>query len=526
MNNIFLFSSLTSITFLIYLSRLRPVLPRKHLELPKFSPAEAWHALGSDGLSSNQSTSDDGPESVATYQKNMFPSSDNEIRNHRHVEVPFGFYENQNNDKTFKHRSMSDSHWTPRQDLLDDSDVSDGGEDAVVPRIRPNSTEISTRFSLPTVMFSNVRPIGSDIKSSSSQPFFGENTKTKQLKKKAAKLFENDQNVTPNFKKFLPRKNRYLSEEDIAVSDSNWSFGQYGLQKRGKQYSSDLMLSDKKKHELMMKSNFSDFLGDILVSKVNHMRSQMKSSDSGNSNFSFYSTEGQIMYLPEKGGFIKENDSPPQTKGRVYDIRKKFDPALDNSKPNWSKNGKKKPSPVDIDLGRKRDLELAKMLEDEVRKRRNKEKITIRQQLQKLKSLNTDDDEDFDDEAYFTEPKSREESQSSFFQPGPSGNFPGSEFGYRPFRFSKLETVTTTDSSRLSHWQSSPALLEDSVMKNAIRPDTKGKSKLLENTFMIFLQVCVTSKLSLEIVFLQSYAIKLISIKFKFKKNFLLLFTK
>lgn len=465
--------SYQSITlFLTYLSRLRPVLPRKHLELPKFSPAEAWHALGSDGLSSNQSTSDDGPESVVPFKKGIFPSSDNENRNRRHTEAPFGFYENQSNDKVFKHRSMSDSHWTPRQDLLDDSDISDASEEAVVPRIRPLSTEISTRFSLPTVMFSNVRPIGSDIKANNSQPYFGDSAKTKQLKKKIS----NDQSVTPNFKKFLPRKNRHLSEEDIAVSDSNWSFGQYGLQKRGKQYSSDLMLSDKKKNELMMKSNFSDFLGDILVSKANHMRNQMKSSDSGNSNFSFYSTEGQILYLPEKGGFVKEDNSPLQTRGRVYDIRKRFDPALDSSKLNWSKNGKKKPSPIDIDLGRKRDLELAKMLEDEVRKRRNKEKITIRQQLQKIKSLDAEDDEDFDDEAYFTEPKSREESQSPFFQPGPSSHFPGSEFGYRPFRFSKLGAVTTADSSRLSHWQSSPALLEDSVRKNAIRPDTKGKS--------------------------------------------------
>lgn len=455
--------------------RLRPVLPRKPLEVPKFSPTEAWQALGSDGLSSNQSTSDDGPESVTMYKKGVFLASDPENRNRRR-EVPFGLYDNRTNNNVYKHRSMSDSHWTPRQDLVDDSDVSsEMSEDAVVPRIRPNSVEIPTRFSLPSVMFSNMRPIGSDIKSNGHHSYFGENIKSKQMKKKTTKPLDNDPSMGPNFRKLLPKKSKYLSEEDIAVSDSNWTFGQHGLQKRGKKYSSDLMLSDKKKRELMMKSNYSDFLGDILVSKANHMRNQLKSSDSGNSNFSFYSTEGQIMYIPEKGGFVKEGDCSPPTKGRVYDMRKKFDPKLANPKANhWQKGGKKKPSPADIDLGRKRDLELAKMLEDEVRKRRNKEKITIRQQLQKMKNLNSDEEDDFDDEAYFTEPKSREESHSPFFQPGPSNNFPGLEFGYKPFRFSKLGAVTAADSSRLSHWQSSPALLEDAVTKNAIRPVSKG----------------------------------------------------
>lgn len=456
---------------------MRPVLPRKPLEIPKFSPSEAWQALGSDGLSSNQSTSDDGPESIIPYKKKIFSSSEIDSRSRRMVEIPYGLHEKRNNGNVFKHRSMSDSHWTPRQDLLDDSDVSsDGSEEAVVPKILSNSGEIPTRFSLPTVMFSNMRPIGSDIKANGSHAYFEENTKSKQVKKKPLKPFEADQGMGPNFRKFLSKKNKYLSEEDVAVSDSNWTFGQQGLQKRGKQYSSDLMLSEKKKHELMMKSNFSDFLGDILVSKANHMRNQMKSSDSGNSNFSFYSTEGQIMYMPEKGGFVQESECSPPTKGRVYDIRRRFDPNLEPQRPNnWQKYSKKKLSPSDIDLGRKRDLELAKMLEDEVRKRRNKEKISIRQQLQKMKSLNSDEEEDFDDEAYFTEPKSREETQSPFFQPGPSSHFPVSEFGYKPFRFSRLGAVTTTDSSRLSHWQSSPALLEDAVSKNAIRPLMKGK---------------------------------------------------
>lgn len=449
------------------------MLPRKPLELPKFSAAEAWQALGSDGLSSNQSTSDDGPETVAPYKKNFIESEIDRSRR----DVPFGLHEKRVNGNPFKHRSMSDSQWTPRQDLLDDSDVSsDGSEDVVVPRIRPNSGEIPTRFSLPTVMFSNMRPIGSEIRANGTPPYFSDNVKSKNVKKKTGKPLDSDNGMAPNFRKFLGKRNKYLSEEDVAVSDSNWTFGQNGLQKRGKQYSSDLMLSDKKKYELMMKTNFSDFLGDILVSKANHMRNQMKSSDSGNSNFSFYSTEGQILYLPNKGGFVQENECSPPTRGRVYDIRRKFDPNFEAQRPNyWQKNAKKKISASDLDLGRKRDLELAKMLEDEVRKRRNKEKISIRQQLQKMKNMtNSDDEEDFDDEAYFTEPKSREESQSPFFQPGPSHQFAGAVLGHKPFRFSRLGGVTTSDSSRLSHWQSSPALLEDSITKNVMRPVSKG----------------------------------------------------
>ncbi|XP_035218150.1 uncharacterized protein LOC118191459, partial [Stegodyphus dumicola] len=462
--------------------RLRPVPPRKPPELPKFSPSEAWQALGSDGLgSSNQSTSDDGHESVPPYKKGLASRNQTEDRPRRLSDMTFGAYENRNSD-VFKHRSMSDSHWTPRQDLMDDSDVSsEDSEEAVIPRIRPNPGEISTRFSLPTVMFSNMRPIGSELKSSTPQSsYMSDNSKNKQPKKKTFKHVDttSDQSVAPGFRRFLSKRNKYPSEEDVAVSDSNWTFGQYGLQKRGKQYSSDLILSDKKKYELLVKSNLSDFLGDILVTKANDMRNQMKSSDSGNSNFSFYSTEGQIMYLPEKGGFVKEDECSPPTKGRVYNMRRRFDANIETQRPNFGiKNSKKKSNPVDIDLGRKRDLELAKMLEDEVRKRRNKEKITIRQQLQRMKDLHSDDeeDDDFDDEAYFTEPKSREESQSPFFISGHPRHSATSEMGIKASPFRNIGGVTATDSSRLSHWQSSPALLEDNILKKVVQPMNKGR---------------------------------------------------
>ncbi|GFY49669.1 uncharacterized protein TNIN_279821 [Trichonephila inaurata madagascariensis] len=456
--------------------RLRPVLPRKPPDVPKFSPSEAWQALGSDGLgSSNHSTSDDGPESLMPYKRGLPHRNGINDRPRRTSDRDYDRY-----DDGYKHSSMSDSHWTPRQDLLDDSDVSsEDSEEAVVPRMRPGLGEISTRFSLPTVMFSNMRPIGSEIKPNPTQPsFLNDSAKEKQIKKKRnEQVYDNNQGS--NFKRFLSKRNKYLSEEDITVSDSNWTFGQYGLQKRGKQYSSDLMLSDKKKYELMVQNSFGDFLGDILVSKANDMRKQMKSSDSGNSNFSFYSTDGQIMYIPEKGGFVKNGDCSPPTKGRVYDMRRRFDAIADAPKPNFVlKNSKKKPNASDFDLSRRRDLELAKMLEDEVRKRRNKEKISIRQQLQRMKHLQSDDEEedDFDDEAYFTEPKSREESQSPFFSPErPTA---ASELGMKQSRFGLGASTSAMNSSHLSHWQSSPALLEDSLMKNNMHPSAKGRLSL------------------------------------------------
>ncbi|CAL1290348.1 unnamed protein product [Larinioides sclopetarius] len=461
--------------------RLRPVLPRKPPEVPKFSPSEAWQALGSDGMgSSNHSTSDDGPESLSAYKQNLQQHNAVNERSRRISDMDYDRYDRYGGDG-FKHNSMSDSHWTPRQDLLDDSDVSsEDSEEAIVPRIRPGLGEISTRFSLPSVMFSNMRPIGSEIKANSAQPsFLNDSAKMKHTKKKTPKRNDPtyDNSPGPNFRRFLSKRNKYLSEEDITVSDSNWTFGQYGLQKRGKQYSSDLMLSDKKKYELMVQNRFGDFLGDILVSKANHMRKQMKSSDSGNSNFSFYSTDGQIMYNPEKGGFVKDEECSPPTKGRVYDMRRRFDAIADASRQNFGlKNSKKKANASDFDLSRRRDLELAKMLEDEVRKRRNKEKISIRQQLQRIKHLQSDDEDDFDDEAYFTEPKSREDSQSPFFNPDRTTAV--SELGLKQSRFGPGPSVMATDSSHLSHWQSSPALLEDSLMKTNMHPSAKGRLSL------------------------------------------------
>lgn len=476
--------------------RLRPVLPRKTISIPKFSPAEAWQALGSDGGgpgSSNQSTSE-ADEALEPIRRCNLPTAPR-----RSPGVIYA--EKHPMNRKFKTTTCDTYHWTPRQDLADDSDASSvNSEDAVVPRNRDcNSNDIPMRFSLPTVMFSNLRPIGTELPSNKviGNNRFSEDSEAVPLKSGCKKKYQTSSpdvrtegNTSTNFKKFLGIRNKFLSEEDISASDSNWTFGKYALLKKGKQYSSDLMLSnDKKRYELTAAHSPGELLGDILMSKSHDVQKRLRYIEPSNGNFSFYSTEGHVMYLPsgdEHSLSRHDNDevpSPP-TKGRVYHTRR----VVENRESHHHQvkphpKGKKKLDLAEREIDRKRNLELVRMLEEEVRKRRNKEKINIRQQLQMMKRLsNVDDDDDedeFDDEAYFTEPKSRDGGYS------PQGI---DIVGQKRFLSQDRRAHQGNDSGPLSQWKSSPALLEESIRRGPRRTVRDSSSSITSSPDLVDLK--------------------------------------
>lgn len=211
--------------------------------------------------------------------------------------------------------------WTPRQDLSDD-----GSDDELT---RP-STAAEVRLPPPAALFSNHRQKGRSLidvgVASGSHWASGRQGDTKGR-------------GSVDGSHWGRREGRGLVEE----SDPNWTFG---LTKHGRRYSSELLLNSKKRSEIL--DNF--LLGDVLASKAGQMKSSSsnfsfggqakKSSDS--SNFSFYSTEGRVAF------------EPPLTKGRVSEIRRRFDA-------NLSAKGAKQE-----EEGRRRDMQLARMLEDEV----------------------------------------------------------------------------------------------------------------------------------------------------------------
>lgn len=440
--------------------RLRPVLPRKTPQLPKFSPIEAWQALGSDGRgSSNQSTSD---ESIQRYllQANRVYSKKESRR----------FYDYKDSRSSYN-CTPSDSQWTPRQDLNDSDSSSLASEEVVVPKNR--MSEFPTRFSLPTIMFSNVRPIGTEMTSGKRNSlgavtsYYDRDDDTHANHRKKPGKFDSSQ----RFKRLLGIRNKYLSEEDISFSDSNWTFGGHGLQhhKRGKQYSSELMLSDKRKYEIMARNNYGGFVEDMMVvPKKSPIKDSFILEDSGNPNFSFYSTDGHVMYLP-----TNETDSKlyPSVKTGRNGNRRKVNKIDQND--HMPKSMKKSSAGYEVELERAKrsSLDVARMLEDEVRRKRNKEKIAIRQQLRMIKQMDSDnDDDDSDeevDEAYFTEPKSLEGSSPL--------HLPSLELPYHleemPPRYDRKRRDEGPSrgggdyTKPLMHWKSSPALLDDQSSK-------------------------------------------------------------
>lgn len=467
--------------------RLRPVLPRKTISIPKFSPVEAWQALGSDGRgagSSNQSTSE-GDEALEPIRRCNLPTAPRRPPGVMYVEQ-------HPSSRKFKTTTCDAYQWTPRQDLADDSDASSvNSEDAVLPRNHDcSSNDIPMRFSLPTVMFSNMRPIGTELPSNkimgSNRNAFSEDPGIVPAKLGCKKKYQRsspdvrvESNTSTNFRRFLGIRNKFLSEEDISASDSNWTFGKYALLKKGKQYSSDLMLAkDKKRYELTASHNPGELLGDILVSKVNDVQKRLRYIEPSNPSFSFYSTEGHVMCLPSGDEHSSRHDNDevpsPPTKGRVYHTRRIIENRESHhhqTKPH--PKGKKKLDLAEREMDRKRNLELVRMLEEEVRKRRNKEKISIRQQLQMMKRLsNVDDDDDedeFDDEAYFTEPKSRDGDYS------PQGIDMTAQ---NKFLSQERRAHQNSNSGPLSQWKSSPALLEEPIQRGPRRTVRDSSSSI------------------------------------------------
>lgn len=126
--------------------QLRPMLPKKQLEIPRFSPAAAWKLLSAIDTSDPATStiaSDDSPvfieDRIEKYSRpppptvQIGPRSSNDKSGDSGISGdagPGGYDDSQENilnagDAQF-HRNQQDISWTPQQDLEDDSSLEEG----------------------------------------------------------------------------------------------------------------------------------------------------------------------------------------------------------------------------------------------------------------------------------------------------------------------------------------------------------------------------------------------------------------
>ncbi|XP_067137874.1 uncharacterized protein [Centruroides vittatus] len=265
--------------------KLRPVLPRRQAELPKFSPTEAWKFLSAQHLDSIPSSEfgDDDEDRIwrlnRLAKRNAFERCEDSGIS-PDIESPVLTKEKHDGTKKHSQTVIIGQHsWIPQQDLLEDSDSNDL-EDSIRNHRR---VKVPVKLMLPNEMFNSKFKNLINKTVNHNDPDFKEN----HVKSRKVPGVRNTKPIGGfiNLKKTMGTRNKNTQ------LDSNWVLnyqnnkmckltGTYNyVNSGGKKYLQSLIFGVKKNEEDKDKSD-------------DHKNGIRK-------KFSFYSTEGHVIYLPE-----------------------------------------------------------------------------------------------------------------------------------------------------------------------------------------------------------------------------------
>lgn len=269
--------------------KLRPTLPRRQAELPKFSPTQAWKFLSAQHLDSIPSSEfgDDDEERLWRLNKltkkhafercedsGISPDIESPILSKEKHEVP----------KKHSQTVIIGQHsWIPQQDLLEDSD-SNELEDCIR---NDRRIKVPVKLMLPNEMFNSKFKNLINKTVNHNDPDFKENN----ARSRKVPGVRNTKPISGfiNLKKTMDTRNKNTYAQHL---DSNWVLnyqnnkmckltGTYNyVNSGGKKYLQSLIFGIKKNDD---DQEFQ------LGNNKNGIRKK----------FSFYSTEGHVIYLPE-----------------------------------------------------------------------------------------------------------------------------------------------------------------------------------------------------------------------------------
>uniref|UniRef100_A0A2R5LEE8 Putative pre-mrna-splicing factor cwc22 n=1 Tax=Ornithodoros turicata TaxID=34597 RepID=A0A2R5LEE8_9ACAR len=406
--------------------QLRPTLPRKQVDIPRFSPTDAWRALhGSDsgqersvGRLRSETSTDDGdvfeehiqrlnravaPRRVLTDRcgdSGISPDAGSPIlvRGDPLEHVFNGEISRRQDGVGCVSPPVNGhaDHWIPKEDLMDDSDSGSVDQNLSGLHSYEPSTRVSQpKFTMPANMFMNW---GTPTSTMQTVELSERSGRQRERRRKDKDTPENS-NSLRNIRRALGLRARDASDGMDGQNgiDANWSLSKSAPNSLNVVGDMDVM--PVRQHATKPPK------APKLQGERNPNRSQWQDQDSAakadarrTSSFSF-PREGHVMYLPKYEAVQLESDvaptSPPQGKQKnkfsyMSTVRKEERRLLQE---------KLAREVAEKEKLREKEIRWMNRVEEEFRKQRDREKVSIRQQL---RLLNMESKKDPSQEAGFS----------------------------------------------------------------------------------------------------------------------------
>lgn len=393
--------------------QLRPTLPRKQMDIPRFSPTDAWRALWalespqprrSERLRSESST-DNGDileEQIRRVSRvtaprramadrcgdsGISPDAGSPLFIHDAIDnsgfVPGAGMRSQGVGRASPPDGIRDDQWVPKEDLMDDSDSGSIGPttSGLQEKQTPGMLGLQAKFTMPANMFLPWSTPSTTLRTEESSD---QSSRHRGKIRKNPRLTPTNENFNSlrNLRKALGLRARDVQEDRRGI-DSNWSLSRSAPNSLNIVSELELRRSSEKSSEDAVTPEVEDKPCDPVWSEAVKSDSTRRTS-----SFSF-SREGHVMYLPEYAVAHTGSNHKPQKSqhGSRYEYKKgkKFSYMSTVRKEERKRLEERLAQEVaEKEKLREKEIRWMNRVEEEFRKQRDKEKVDIRQQLRIL----------------------------------------------------------------------------------------------------------------------------------------------
>ncbi|PRD24442.1 UNVERIFIED_CONTAM: hypothetical protein NCL1_43715 [Trichonephila clavipes] len=412
--------------------QLRPTLPRRPVEISRFSPTDVWKSINLDFFKSHQQRSDVSSDDADDIMEEKICRINRPVAPRRLIQDRSGdsgispdagspILHNESYDVHLMNNNIMCSSpsgpllaeepsamWVPQHDLADDSEC---GTDDTPLENRDKSSNLNkisaqAKFSMPNLMFPSRSLPRTDQRNGIEEPISSdkERSRSKGRRKKSYKNAEGQHfNSLRNLKKALGLRLKPPVDESNGL-DPNWSLSRslpnfinnlnIDCNIKTENETPELGILD---HIRRSNSESKAVHQDRMRSKLTAAHSSQNIDTEWRKSFPGQSTEGHVIYLPE----YRSNTTSPKTRAPFAEYnqintdsevvlkksssRKKFSYQSTVRQEEKKKFQEKLAREAEArERKRQQEIEWMNKVEEEFRKQRDKEKVDIRHQLKIL----------------------------------------------------------------------------------------------------------------------------------------------
>lgn len=412
--------------------QLRPTLPRRPVELSRFSPTDVWKSINLDFFKSHQQRSDVSSDDAEDIMEEKICHINRPVAPRRLIHDRSGdsgispdagspLLLNESLDVLLMNNNTmcnmpsepllaedTNNMWVPQHDLADDSEC--GTDESPLENNRNSSSKINVqaKLSMPNLMFPSRSLPRTDQKNGIDEVVISDREKirSKGRRKKSYKNAEGQHfNSLRNLKKALGLRLKTPVDESKGL-DPNWSLSrslpnfinnlnvEVPIEKPDDEDPEIYVLDHIRRSNSESKAMYQEKLGAKLTAghSQHNLNSEIRNS------FSCQTSEGHVIYLPEYRSSTTQLKSRPALdemhvntdselilKKSNSNIRKKFTYQSTVRQEEKKKLEEKLVREAEArERKRQQEIEWMNKVEEEFRKQRDKEKVNIRHQLRIL----------------------------------------------------------------------------------------------------------------------------------------------